>query len=249
MKIIAIIPARYQSSRFPGKPLALLCGAPMIQWVYEAVSQMKNIDEVYVATDDERIYQTVKNFSGNAIMTSNHHICGSDRLAECAESLGLNDDDIIINIQGDEPLVKPEMIHDLLKAFELPDVYMGTLKKRITDAAQIENPNIVKVVTDISDNAILFSRYAIPYNRDAKMDVIYYKHIGIYAYKKWFLMKYSNMPKTSLEHAESLEQLRVIEHGFKIKVIETAYETIGVDTPDELILAEKLMSQHTKQGR
>lgn len=243
MKIISIIPSRYQSSRFPGKPLASIHGKPMIQWVYENVSKCKKLDEVYVATDDKRIFDCVTDFGGKAIMTSNKHTCGSDRLAECAEVLMLDDADIILNIQGDEPLIKVEMIEDLISAFDSDDVYMGTLKKLIENDDEITNPNVVKLITDIKGFALTFSRCPIPYNRDGKDNVRYYKHIGAYGYKKWFLMKYSNMPKTFLEETESLEQLRVLENGYKIKVVETLYQSIGVDTPEQISQVEAQMNE------
>lgn len=238
MKKIVIIPARYQSSRFPGKPLALINGKTMIQWVYENVKEVKALDEVYVATDDERIFNAVQTFGGKALMTSSAHTCGTDRLAECASILALKDEDIVLNIQGDEPLIKPQMVLDLLSTFDSEDVYMGTLKKLIDEDEELENPNVVKVITDTNDNAIYFSRYCLPYEREGK-HVKHYKHIGAYGYKTWFLYKFSKMKKTSLEMAESLEQLRVIENGLKIKVKETIYQTIGVDTPEQIELVEQ----------
>ncbi len=243
MKIIAIIPSRYGSTRFPGKPLALICGKPMIEWVYNNVKKVKRIDDVYVATDDERIYDCVTGFGGKALMTSDKHTCGTDRLAECAEILKLDDEDIVLNIQGDEPTIREEMINDLIATFDDPEVYMGTLKKEITEEGEIENPNVVKVINDLNGNAIYFSRYTIPYVRDEKNKALvkHYKHIGAYGYKKWFLMKYSNTPKSGLEISESLEQLRVLENGYKIKVNETKYQTVGVDTPEQIAEVEKLI--------
>ena len=238
MKIIAIIPARYASSRFPGKPLAMIKNKPMIQWVYENVNKVDVLDEVYVATDDQRIYECVKAFGGNVLMTSDKHTCGTDRIFECAQILSLEDEDVVLNIQGDEPLIKKEMITDLASIFELETVYMGTLKKKIEDNEEIANPNVVKVITDINNNAIYFSRYPIPYERDG-VGVEHYKHIGVYGYKKWFLDKFSHMEKSKLEITESLEQLRVIENGYKIFVKETEWQTIGVDTKEQLICVEK----------
>lgn len=237
MRKIAIIPARYQSTRFPGKPLANISGKPMIQWVYENVRKVNVLDDVYVATDDERIFNAVETFGGKVLMTANTHTCGTDRLAECINILNLNEEDIVLNIQGDEPLIKPEMIEDLLNAFDTEDVYMVTLKK-IIDEEEMDNPNVVKVITDINDNAIYFSRYCVPYERDRGF-VKHYKHIGVYGYKTWFLCKFSKMSKTSLEKAESLEQLRVIENDLKIKVKETIYHSIGVDTPEQIPLVEE----------
>lgn len=238
MKVIAIIPSRYGSSRFPGKPLALIAGKPMIQWVYENVSNALFLDEVYVATDDQRIFDCVEKFGGKVLMTSNKHTCGTDRLAECAEILGLCDDDLVLNIQGDEPLIKSEMVQDLYSCFDSEEVYMGTLKKKIDEDGELDNPNVVKVITDIKDYAIYFSRFCLPYERDGKK-VAHYKHIGVYGYKTWFLKKYSKMTKTLLEISESLEQLRVLENGYKIRVKETKYQTIGVDIPEQVKQVEE----------
>lgn len=242
MRTVAILPARYSSSRFPGKPLADINGKTMIQVVYERVCGIEPLDDVIVATDDERIFNAVKSFGGKVVMTSNKHTCGTDRAAECAEKLGLNDDDIIINVQGDEPLIKKEMIYKLIELFNDSSVYMGTLKKLIVDEVELENSNVVKVITDVNNDAIYFSRYCIPYERDSKY-AKHYKHIGIYGYKKWFLLKFSNMNKMPLEETESLEQLRVIENGYKIRVGETIFQTIGVDTPEQLEAVKKKIKE------
>lgn len=242
MKVVAIIPSRYGSSRFPGKPLAMIAGKPMIQWVYENVSKAAFLDAVYVATDDQRIFDCVEGFGGRALMTSDKHTCGTDRLAECAEILKLEDEDIVLNIQGDEPLINPQMVADLYSNFEDVDVYMGTLKKLIKEDDELDNPNVVKVINDVNDYAIYFSRYCIPFERDGKK-TNHYKHVGAYGYKTWFLKKYSKMEKTSLEISESLEQLRVVENGMKIKVKETEYQTIGVDTPEQIALVENQLTK------
>lgn len=239
-KVIAIIPSRYGSSRFPGKPLALIKGKPMIQHVYENVKKVEQLDEVYVATDDQRIFDVVEGFGGKALMTSDKHTCGTDRLAECAQILKLADDDLVLNIQGDEPLINKEMVLDLLGCFDSDEVYMGTLKKKITVEEELDNSNVVKVICDVNGYAIYFSRFCLPFERDGKKTE-HYKHIGAYGYKKWFLMKYSSMAKTGLEIAESLEQLRVLENGYKIRVKETQFQTVGVDTPEQLLQVEKLM--------
>lgn len=238
MKVIAIIPSRYGSSRFPGKPLALIAGKPMIQWVFENVSKADFLDAVYVATDDQRIYKCVSDFGGKAIMTSDRHMCGTDRLAECAEILNLSDDDIVLNIQGDEPLINYNLIADLYSTFDYENVYMGTLKKLITDESELDNPNVVKVISDINGDAIYFSRYCLPYERGGAQ-AKHYKHIGVYGYRKHFLMKFSKMPKTYLEISESLEQLRVIENGYKIRTKETVWQTVGVDTPEQILQVEE----------
>ena len=231
MRTVAIIPSRYGSSRFPGKPLALIAGKPMVRHVYERVKSA--VAEVYVATDDERIYDAVKGFGGRALMTSEGHCCGTDRLAECAlmPELGLEDGALILNIQGDEPLIRPEMVRDLVGCFDDPQVVMGTLKKEITRPEDLDNPNVVKVVTDVNGDALYFSRFCIPYERAAAK---HYKHVGVYGYKKDFLLKFSRMQRSSLEVSESLEQLRVLENGYRIRVRETIYDTVGVDTPEQL---------------
>ena len=175
-KIIAIIPSRYSSSRFPGKPLAKICGKPMVQWVYERVASVKEIESVYVATDDMRIYNAVKGFGGKAIMTGECS-CGTDRVYQACKDM---EGDIILNVQGDEPLIKPEMIRDLIAAFQDPEVQMATLKKKIANIEELENPNVVKVITDQFGDALYFSRFAIPYDRENKTPIDRYKHIGIY---------------------------------------------------------------------
>lgn len=233
-KIISVIPSRFASSRFPGKPLAMILGKPMIQWVYERVKSVNEISEVYVATDDQRIFDTVESFGGKAILTG-ECACGSDRVYEACENI---DCDVILNIQGDEPMIKTEMICDLISAFDDPYVYMATLKKEITEERDINNPNIAKLITDSNNNAIYFSRSTIPYNRDGIKDVKYFKHIGVYGYTKDFLKKFVFLPQSSLEKAEQLEQLRVIENGYKIRVVETHYQSIGVDLPEHIAVVE-----------
>lgn len=235
--IIAVIPARYQSSRFPGKPLVIIEGKTMIQRVYESVKQVQGIDEVIVATDDERICDAVKQFYGEVVMTGDCS-CGTERVYEAIKDCPC---DIVINVQGDEPLIKPEIINGLIDIFKDDSVDMATLCKEITEIADINNPNIVKVVRDKNDNALYFSRYPIPFNRDERNDVRYFKHIGIYGYKKEFLKKYVQTKKTSLELTENLEQLRVLESGHKIRVKETSYDSIGVDTPEDILKIEKVI--------
>ncbi|MCU6760819.1 3-deoxy-manno-octulosonate cytidylyltransferase [uncultured Roseburia sp.] len=238
-KIISVIPARYQSSRFPGKPLAKICGKPMIQWVYEQVKSVREISDVYVATDDQRIYDTVLGFGGKVIMTGDC-TCGSERVYQACQYL---EADIVLNIQGDEPLIKKEMILDLISAFNDPDVYMATLKKRIVQLNDINNSNIVKVITNSSDNAIYFSRSIVPYNRDQLDEISYYKHVGVYGYKKEFLAKFVKLPKTKLEICENLEQLRAIENDYKIRVIETEHDSIGVDLPEHINIVENVIEK------
>lgn len=229
MKRVGIIPARYASTRLPGKPLADINGKPMIQWVYENALK-SSLEKVVVATDDERIYEAVRKFGGEVTMTSRDHINGSSRLAEVAEKI---EADIIVNIQGDEPCISPTVIDKVLEAFEDEKCLMSTLKTKIIDKDEVKNPNCVKVITDINNDALYFSRSPIPYNRD-NFEINYYKHLGIYAYKKGFLLDYVRMKPTKLELSESLEQLRVLENGYKIKVLETNEKLIGVDTLEDL---------------
>lgn len=231
MKFLGIIPARFGSSRLEGKPLKDICGHKMIEWVYKR-AKLASLDEVIVATDDERILKEVESFGGKAILTDKKHTNGTSRIAEIAEKL--TEYEVIINIQGDEPLIKPEMIDSLINSFkEDKTIDMSTLKHRLDTQEEIENPNYVKVVTDKKGYALYFSRSVIPYPREFNIHH-YYKHIGIYGYKRDFVIKYAKMEITPLEKSESLEQLRALENGYKIKVIETPYKILGVDTQEEL---------------
>ena len=239
MNIICVIPARYKSSRFIGKPLALILDKPMIYWVYNAISEITEISQVYVATDDERIYQEVEKFGGNAVMTGECS-CGTERVYEACKDL---DFDIVLNIQGDEPMISKELVLDLMSAFQDPEVYMATLKKKIDSDKEINDPNIAKVITDHKQNALYFSRSTIPYNREQRKDITYYKHIGVYAYTKDFIGKYVQLPGTPLETAEELEQLRAIEHGYNIRVIETQHQSIGVDLPEHIPIVEQYLKK------
>ncbi|WP_293959172.1 3-deoxy-manno-octulosonate cytidylyltransferase [uncultured Fusobacterium sp.] len=242
MKFLGVIPSRYASTRLEGKPLKDICGHTMVEWVYKRALKSK-LDGVVVATDDERIVDEVKSFGGNVILTRKDHINGTSRIAEVCETY--TDYDVIVNIQGDEPLIEPDMINSIIDSFiEDNTIPMSTLKYKLTDMAEIENPNAVKVVTDKNDFAIYFSRSVIPYPRNLNM-VNYYKHVGIYGYKRDFVMEYAKMASTPLELSESLEQLRVLENGYKIKVLETPYKIIGVDTQEEL---ERVREYITKNG-
>ncbi len=242
MKFLGVIPSRYASTRLEGKPLKDICGHTMVEWVYKRALKSK-LDGVVVATDDERIVDEVKSFGGNVILTRKDHINGTSRIAEVCETY--SDYDVIVNIQGDEPLIEPDMINSIIDSFvEDNTIPMSTLKYKLTDMAEIENPNAVKVVTDKNDFAIYFSRSVIPYPRNLNMDN-YYKHVGIYGYKRDFVMEYAKMASTPLELSESLEQLRVLENGYKIKVLETPYKIIGVDTQEEL---ERVREYITKNG-
>jgi 3-deoxy-manno-octulosonate cytidylyltransferase (CMP-KDO synthetase) len=203
----------------------------MIEWVYKRAKQ-SNLDEVIVATDDKRIYDEVKSFGGNAILTREDHLNGTSRIAEVCEKI--SDYDVIINVQGDEPLIQTDMIDILIEAFKKePKLVMNTLKYKIDSMEEIENPNVVKVITDKNDYAIYFSRSVIPYPRNLNLKN-YYTHVGVYGYKRDFVMEYAQMESTPLELSESLEQLRVLENGYKIKVLETEHKITGVDTQEDL---------------
>ena len=230
--VLCVIPARYASTRLPGKPLKDIAGAPMICRVYDRASLATRTEKTVVATDDKRIETVVLAHGGAAIMTKKDHPTGTDRLAEVAEKLP--DYDVIINVQGDEPLIDPTLIDELAAAFdEDPELQMATVKTEITDEAEQANPNNVKVVTDKDGYALYFSRSLLPYPRH-HLGIPVYKHIGIYAYKRDFLLKYAKLAPTPLERAESLEQLRALENGYRIKVIETHSRFVGVDTEEDL---------------
>ena len=236
MKILGVIPARYQSSRFPGKPLADILGKPMIWWVYQQCLKVPELDEVYVATDDERIFNTCTQLGIRVIMTSDQHRSGTDRLGEVASRI---EADVYINIQGDEPLIEPQMIRDLIGIFADSSVYYGSLRKQITDEAEIQASSTVKVVVDKNEDALYFSRSVIPSNvKDGKL-VRIYRHVGIYAYKRDFLMTFIQLPPSELETVEGLEQLRALENGYKLRVHETQFDSIGVDLPEHIALVEQ----------
>ncbi|MGL4977715.1 MAG: 3-deoxy-manno-octulosonate cytidylyltransferase [Cetobacterium sp.] len=231
MKFLGVIPARYESTRLPRKPLKDICGHTMIEWVYKRAIK-SNLDRVVIATDSQEVFDVVKAFGGDVVMTDANHLNGTSRIAEVCEKI--TDYDVVINIQGDEPLIEPDMINSLIEVFkEENDLNMATLKHKLNKKEDIENPNFVKVITDKKDYAIYFSRSVIPYPRNENLD-IYFKHVGIYGYKREFVLEYSKLESTPLENSESLEQLRVLENGYKIKVLETPYEIIGVDTAEEL---------------
>ena len=241
MQVIAVIPARYASTRFPGKPLVPILGKPMIQWVYERTAQARLVDRVIVATDDARIAAAVEAFSGEYCMTSAEHATGTDRLAEVAEQLSAV---LIVNVQGDEPLIDPLMIDQAIQPL-LDDaaICMGTLAAVIRDDAEFLNPNVVKVVTDCRGFALYFSRAPIPHERDrgdrqATAVRAAMKHIGLYVYRRDFLLEFAGWPETQLEQLEKLEQLRALEHGIPIRVVVTEGSSIGVDTPADLARIE-----------
>lgn len=241
MKIIGVIPARYQSSRFPGKPLADIAGKPMIWWVYQQCLKVQELDEVYVATDDERIFNTCTRFGMRVIMTSDQHRSGTDRLGEVANHV---QGDLFVNIQGDEPLIEPQMIRDLIGIFDDQSVYYGSLRKQITDEAEIQASSTVKVVVDKNEDALYFSRSVIPSNVKDGKPVRIYRHVGIYAYKRDFLMTFIQLPPSELETVEGLEQLRALENGYKLRVHETQFDSIGVDLPEHIALVEQAIRRN-----
>jgi 3-deoxy-manno-octulosonate cytidylyltransferase (CMP-KDO synthetase) len=244
LQIIAFIPARYSSTRFPGKPLALIRGKPMIQHVYERSKGCRELDQVYVATDDSRIYRCVEQFAGRAIMTGKAHQSGTDRIAEAAEKLNLDHRDIVVNIQGDQPIFEPSILTHLIGALtEDESIPMSTLSHRITDDRELNDVNHVKVVVDNNGYALYFSRLPVPFSRDKESMAMHYKHLGFYAYRKEFLSTFTKLPFGSLEGAEKLEQLRVLEHGYKIRVIETRFDSIEVDVPEDVEIVEGKLAQ------
>ena len=238
MKILCVIPARYASTRLPGKPLADIVGKPMIQHVYERSAQATIPQQVVVATDDEKVFQAVQQFGGKVVMTSSEHQTGTDLLAEVASKYA--EVDVIINVQGDEPLIDPKVIDELAQEFLNDTALQMASVMSIMDTEDYQNPNAVKVVTDLNNNALYFSRSLLPYPRVAgKANV--YKHIGIYAYKKDFLLKFAKLEPTPLEQSESLEQLRALENGYKIKMIKTKSKFIGVDSIEDLQTVNELL--------
>lgn len=243
MRAVGIIPARYGASRFEGKVLADLLGKPVIQHVWERAKKARTLDELIVAADDERIITVVKAFGGKATFTAKAHPSGTDRLREIANPL---DVDIVVNIQADEPLIHASMIDEVVTALlQDKDIVMATLRKKIDSAKDINNPNVVKVVVDKDNFALYFSRTAIPFYREGHPR-FYYKHIGLYSYTKDFLFRFANLPISFLERAENLEQLRALENGYKIKVLETTYDTVGIDTPQDLEKAKAILLKEAK---
>ncbi len=239
MKIIGVIPARYKSSRFPGKPLTDICGKPMIYWVYRQAKKVEEFDRVYVATDDERIRDACTEHGMDVIMTADSHPTGSDRVAEVARKV---EGDLFVNVQGDEPVIDPEMIRQVISIFREDDsVYFGSLKKEITDPEEIRAASTVKVVTDDRGDALYFSRSVIPSNlKDGRLARVF-RHVGIYAYKREFLLNFSEMEQTELELGEGIEPLRAMQNGYKIRLKETEYSSIGVDLPEHIAPVEEII--------
>lgn len=263
-RVVAVIPARYGSQRLPGKPLADLCGKPMIQHVYERVAQARTIDWCLVATDDERIAATVRAFGGHAVLTPENLPTGTDRVAFVARSL--RDATIVVNVQGDEPLMEPAMIDEAVRVvLSNPDTAVGTLVREIENVQDLTNPGVVKVVLDAEKRCLYFSRSPIPFVRDRQSSSShpvyekvagtdgwlkhhrYYKHIGLYVYRRDFLLRLSEMAQTPLEAAEQLEQLRILEHGHTIQAAVTNYDSTPVDTPADLERVRPLMKVHNER--
>lgn len=243
MKTIGVIPARFKSSRFPGKPLVDICGRPMIWWVYQQCIKVDELHGVFVATDDKRIFDTCQELKLNVVMTSTDNKTGSDRVAEASEAI---EGDLFVNIQGDEPLIEPEMIRQVIRLFDDEDVYFGTLKKKIDAIDLIKSVNTVKVVTDINDDALYFSRSVIPSNiKDGKLAPVY-RHVGIYAYKRDFLQIFHHLPQSILELGEGIEPLRAMENGYRVRVGETEFDSIGVDIPEHVKEVEKVIKERGK---
>lgn len=242
-RVVAVIPARYQSTRLPGKPLALIDGKPMIEHVCRRAELARTVDAVVVATDDERIARAVDGFGHVAVMTRASHATGTDRLAEVAEHLRC---DVVVNIQGDEPLIDPAAVDaavaPLLGAPAGASDVMSTLRRRIDDPADLTDPSVVKLVVDADGYAMYFSRSPLPFVRPGAPAPVFWRHLGLYAYRRAFLLALARFPQTPLELSEQLEQLRVLEHGYRIRTVETTAHTIGVDTPEDLERVRTLIS-------
>jgi 3-deoxy-manno-octulosonate cytidylyltransferase (CMP-KDO synthetase) len=245
LRVLGVIPARYNSSRLPGKSLLPIAGKPMIQWVYEGAQTAALVDELVVATDDSRIYEAVIGFGGKVVMTEADHPTGTDRIAEVARRYQT---EIIINIQGDQPSVRGEDIDAVIRVLlDDPLLPISTARIRLYDLAQIMEPSVVKVVVDEEGNALYFSRAPIPYPRDAE-HAVFWKHIGLYAFRRDFLFKYVSLPQTNLELTESLEQLRVLAHGYLIKVVEVTQDTVGIDTPADWERVKNIYENRENRG-
>ena len=242
MKIIAVIPARYEASRFPGKLMQILDDKTVISTTYQNVVATNLFDEVFVATDSEIIFNEIVNNSGKAVMTGQHET-GSDRIAEAVQSI---DCDIVINVQGDEPFLKTEPLKQLINVFnndQKKEISLASLKIKLSEKEEIENPNNVKVITDLNDFALYFSRSLIPYHREKSIDAEYFKHIGVYAFRREALIKFSNLEMTPLEKLEKIECIRYLENGMKIKMIETDFVGVGIDVPEDLEKARQILGE------
>lgn len=243
-KYFGIIPTRYQSSRFPGKPLAEILGKPMFWHVYNRASKCEMLEKVVLATDDDRIYAAAQKLDVPVLMTASTHTCGTERVLEAAQKLNVPDDGVVINIQGDEPALKPQMLSELLAPFASPDVQVATLAHDIS-YEEAQNPDQVKVVVTKDDKAIYFSRFPIPFTREGKEASSYLGHIGIFAFRMETLTKFVSLETGYLESREKLEQLRLLENGFSIAVVKTGYKCFGVDRPEDLEVAIRILSEET----
>jgi len=244
IQVVAIIPARYKSNRFPGKPLADINGKPMIQHVVERAAQVEIVSRVYVATDDSRIGDVVEAFGGNVVMTRDDHVSGTDRLAEAAEKIGISEHDIVVNVQGDQPFFPGQVVEQVAAPLlDDPALAMSTLIYKIVREEEINDPNHVKTVFDKDNYALYFSRSSIPFQRNPEEGIAptFYKHLGFYAYRKGFLLTYVALPEGEWERFEKLEQLRALEYGYKIKVVLTEHDSVEVDTEEELHRVSALM--------
>ena len=244
-RVVAVIPARFASTRFPGKVIAPLAGRPLVVHTYERACRARLVDEVIIATDDARVVEAVEPYGARVVMTRADHPSGTDRLAEVAATL---DAGILVNVQGDEPLIDPQAIDATVQPLlDDPELLMATARRRIVEPERVHDPNVVKVVSDQRGRALYFSRSPIPYIRDAAdragTPACYWQHIGLYVYRRTFVLEYARMAQTPLERLEKLEQLRVLENGLSIAVVDTAYESIGVDTPADLERVRALVEQ------
>ncbi len=242
MKIIAVIPARYEASRFPGKLMQILDDKTVISTTYQNVVATNLFDEVFVATDSEIIFNEIVNNSGKAVMTGQHET-GSDRIAEAIQSI---DCDIVINVQGDEPFLKTEPLKQLINVFnndQKKEISLASLKIKLSETEEIENPNNVKVITDLNGFALYFSRSVIPYHREKSIDAEYFKHIGVYAFRREALIRFSNLEMTPLEKLEKIECIRYLENGMKIKMVETDFVGVGIDVPEDLEKARQILGE------
>ena len=246
MKIIAMIPARLEASRFPGKLLKDLAGKPIIVRTYEAAINSNLFNEVYIVTDAEEIYKSIEAIGGKAIMSKKEHQCGSDRIAEAVEHI---EADIVVNVQGDEPFINEKALSKLLHVFindDKKEIDLASLKTPLTSTSAIQNPNNVKVITDLKDFALYFSRSPIPFHRDQEVEALYYKHVGIYAFRKQALLDFYHTPMSPLEATEKIECIRHLENGKTIKMVETDQVSIGIDTPEDLEEARKVFDEALK---
>lgn len=247
VRVLGVVPARYASTRYPAKIIAPLLGKPLVMHAYERARRATLLDEVLIATDDPRVVDAVRPFGANVAMTHPHHPSGTDRIAEVAATSSA---EIFVNIQGDEALIDPKTIDDAVRPLlDDPNLMMSTARRRITELERVRDPNVVKVVCDIEGNALYFSRSPIPYIRDAAdaeaATQVYWQHIGLYVYRRSFLLQYARLAQTPLEKLEKLEQLRVLENGFRIRVIDTEYEAIGVDVPEDLEKVRRILEEQS----